>query len=134
MSRYIDKDKLLDDLNWHAPSEYNAKVNEVITKQPEADVVEMNDILIVSIYDDGYMSSAAICGKKLTDHNGKQTTKHYIFDDDEVFRVWAAFCCHLDKCKALQIMNEYNVSKVIICEDCCIKIFEKQGNELCKIL
>lgn len=41
MSRYIDKDKLLDDLNWHAPDEYNAKVNEVITKQPEADVVEV---------------------------------------------------------------------------------------------
>lgn len=41
MSRYIDKDKLLDDLNWYAPSEYNAKVNEIIVKQPEADVVEV---------------------------------------------------------------------------------------------
>lgn len=41
MAKYIDKDKLLDDLNWYAPSEYNAKVNEVIIKQPEADVVEV---------------------------------------------------------------------------------------------
>lgn len=41
MSRYIDKDKLLDDLNWHAPGEYKAKVTGVITKQPEADVVEV---------------------------------------------------------------------------------------------
>lgn len=41
MGSYIDKDKLLDDLNWRAPSEYNAKVNEIIMKQPEADVVEL---------------------------------------------------------------------------------------------
>lgn len=41
MSRYIDKDKLLDDLNWFAPAEYNTLISEVITKQPEADVVEV---------------------------------------------------------------------------------------------
>lgn len=41
MSRYIDKDKLLDDLNRLAAVEYNALINEVIVKQPETDVVEV---------------------------------------------------------------------------------------------
>lgn len=58
MSRYIDKDKLLDDLNWHAPGEYNAKVNEVITKQPEVDVVE-----VVRCKDCKYYDKYEWCGK-----------------------------------------------------------------------
>lgn len=41
MSRYIDKDKLLDDLNWFCPSEYREPFDEVIEKQPEADVVKV---------------------------------------------------------------------------------------------
>lgn len=125
MSRYIDKDKLLDDLNWHAPSEYTAKISEVITKQPEADVVEMNDIMIVSIYDGGYNFSTAVNGKQIFEHDGS---------NDELHRVWEAFDYPVDKRKVLQIMNEYNASKLILCEDGCIEIFEKRGNELCKTL
>lgn len=41
MSRYIDKDKLLDDLNWHAPEPYKDSISDFIEEQPEADVVEV---------------------------------------------------------------------------------------------
>lgn len=40
MSRYIDKDKLIENLNYFAPENYNSLINDLITKQPEADVVE----------------------------------------------------------------------------------------------
>lgn len=41
MSRYIDKDKLIENLNYFAPENYNSLINDLITKQPEADVVEV---------------------------------------------------------------------------------------------
>lgn len=41
MSRYIDKDKLLDDLNWFAPEPHKDSISDFIEEQPEADVVEV---------------------------------------------------------------------------------------------
>lgn len=41
MSRYIDRDKLLDDLNWIAPGDEIRIIIKAITKQPEADVVKV---------------------------------------------------------------------------------------------
>lgn len=41
MSRYIDKDKILDDLNWFAPEPHKDSISSFIEEQPEADVVEV---------------------------------------------------------------------------------------------
>lgn len=41
MSRYIDKDKILDNLNWFAPEPYKDSISNFIEEQPEADVVEV---------------------------------------------------------------------------------------------
>lgn len=41
MSRYIDKDKLLDDLNWFAPEPHKDSISDFIEEQPEVDVVEV---------------------------------------------------------------------------------------------
>lgn len=41
MSRYIDKDKLLDDLNWVAPAEHYEDFSTFIKKQPEVEVSEV---------------------------------------------------------------------------------------------
>lgn len=58
--RYIDKDKLLDNLNWHAPGEYKAKVSEVITNQPEVDVVEVVHCKDCRYYDEIYSSCSGV--------------------------------------------------------------------------
>lgn len=41
MSRYIDKDLLIENLNYFAPEHFNALINDLITKQPEVDIVEI---------------------------------------------------------------------------------------------
>lgn len=41
MSRYIDKDKILDNLNWFAPEPHKDSISSFIEEQPEADVVEV---------------------------------------------------------------------------------------------
>lgn len=42
MSRYIDKDLLIENLNYFAPEHFNALIiNDLIMKQPEVDIVEI---------------------------------------------------------------------------------------------
>lgn len=41
MAEYIDKNGLIEALNKFAPEHYNALVNQLITKYPTADVVEV---------------------------------------------------------------------------------------------
>lgn len=41
MTEYIDKEELIKNLNKFAPEHYNALINQLITKQPTADVVEV---------------------------------------------------------------------------------------------
>lgn len=45
MSRYIDKDKLFQDLNRYALDKYNATIDNIIMKQPECDVTQETDII-----------------------------------------------------------------------------------------
>lgn len=126
MSRYIDKDKLLNRLCGNDISRMEDYYYNAILDEPEADVVEMNDIMIVSMYDGGYLYSMTVNGRLITDNDDS--------DDDDPYKIWKAFCYPMDRYKALQIMNEYNVSKVIICEDGGIEIFRKQGDKLRKML
>lgn len=139
--RLASKEKIIDNLNEGRypygndreimietlKKEYGYDYNTTdILDEPEVDVVEMNDIMIVSMYDGGYIYSMAVNGRLITDDDDS--------DADDPYEIWKAFCCYVDKRKALRIMNEYNVSKVIICADGCIEIFEKRGNELRKML
>lgn len=41
MDEYIDRAELIKNLNKFAPEHYNALINQLITKQPTADVVEV---------------------------------------------------------------------------------------------
>ena len=41
MPEFIDRQELIDNLNKFAPEHYNALVNQLIMKQPIADVVEV---------------------------------------------------------------------------------------------
>ena len=41
MAEFIDRQELIDNLNKFAPEHYNALVNQLIMKQPIADVVEV---------------------------------------------------------------------------------------------
>lgn len=41
MAEYIDREELIENLNKFAPEHYNALINQLITKQPTADVVEV---------------------------------------------------------------------------------------------
>ncbi len=41
MAEYIDREDLIKNLNKFAPEHYTALVNQIITKQPTADVVEV---------------------------------------------------------------------------------------------
>lgn len=41
MAEYINRAELIENLNKFAPEHYNALINQLITKQPTADVVEV---------------------------------------------------------------------------------------------
>ena len=41
MAEYINRAELIENLNKFAPEHYNALINQLITKQPAADVVEV---------------------------------------------------------------------------------------------
>jgi hypothetical protein len=41
MAEYINRDELIENLKKFAPECYNALINQLITKQPTADVVEV---------------------------------------------------------------------------------------------
>lgn len=41
MAEYINRVELIENLNKFAPEHYNALINQLITKQPTADVVEV---------------------------------------------------------------------------------------------
>lgn len=41
MAEYINRAELIENLNKFAPEHYNALINQIITKQPTADVVEV---------------------------------------------------------------------------------------------
>lgn len=41
MDEYINRAELIENLNKFAPEHYNALINQLITKQPTADVVEV---------------------------------------------------------------------------------------------
>lgn len=41
MAEYINRAELIENLNKFAPEHYNASINQLITKQPTADVVEV---------------------------------------------------------------------------------------------
>ena len=43
MAEYIDREELIENLNKFAPEYYNALINQLITKQPTADVEENED-------------------------------------------------------------------------------------------
>ena len=43
MAEYIDREELIENLNKFAPEYYNALINQLITKQPTADVEENKD-------------------------------------------------------------------------------------------
>ena len=43
MAEYIDREELIKNLNKFAPEYYNALINQLIIKQPTADVVEVRD-------------------------------------------------------------------------------------------
>ena len=43
MADYIDRAELIKNLNKFAPEYYNALINQLITNQPTADVVEVKD-------------------------------------------------------------------------------------------
>lgn len=43
MAEYIDREELIENLNKFAPEYYNALINQLITKQPVADVEENKD-------------------------------------------------------------------------------------------
>ena len=47
MARYIDADNLIENLKKFAPEHYTALINQLITKQPTADVVEVKQIKII---------------------------------------------------------------------------------------
>lgn len=41
MAEYINRAELIENLNKFAPEHYNALINQIITKQPTADVVKV---------------------------------------------------------------------------------------------
>lgn len=58
--RYIDKDKLLDDLNWFAPEPHKDSISDFIEEQPEVDVVEVVRCKDCRYYDEIYGSCAGV--------------------------------------------------------------------------
>ena len=44
MAEYIERGALIENLNRFAPEHYNALVNQLITKQPAADVIEASEL------------------------------------------------------------------------------------------
>lgn len=78
MPRYIDADALVENLNRFAPEHYNALVNQLITKHPTADVVEVKHSEWI-LHNDG-SGTCKRCG----------FTKRNVWDYDN----WQNFCGH----------------------------------------
>lgn len=57
MAEYINRAELIENLNKFAPEHYNALINQLITKQPTADVQE-----VVKCKDCKYFSEFQHCG------------------------------------------------------------------------
>lgn len=67
MAEYIDKNGLIKALNKFAPEHYNALVNQLITKYPAADVVEVRHGEWIDRYNGKYANPlyvCSICGQK----------------------------------------------------------------------
>ena len=89
MDEYINRAELIENLNKFAPEHYNALINQLITKQPAADVVE-----VVRCKDCEYWQSknskdtqgVCLCGDKDMNYGGE----FYPFASD--------FCCYGEPC------------------------------------
>lgn len=62
MNEYIEREKLIDNLNKFAPEHYNALVNQLIMKQPVADVVEVKHGEWIN--EGEYLYKCSLCGDK----------------------------------------------------------------------
>lgn len=67
MSRYIDKDKILDNLNWFAPEPHKDSISSFIEEQPEVDVVEVVRCKDCEYY--GQFSCTHPCVSHICDEN-----------------------------------------------------------------
>lgn len=62
MAEYIDRADLIKNLNKFAPEHYTALVNQLITKQPTADVVEVVRCKDCKYWNNGYCEGIPFCG------------------------------------------------------------------------
>lgn len=79
----------------------------------------MNE-MIVSIYDGCYQCSVLV-NEKIT----------YGFESEKALQTCVALNNLGNKNEVLGIMNEYNVSKIILCDCGGIIVFERKGDEIC---
>ena len=72
MAEYIDRNELIENLKKFAPEYYNALINQLITKQPTADAIEVNhgEWLYKSSYYETDECNCSLCGQRMTTATG----------------------------------------------------------------
>lgn len=76
MKEYIERNELIENLNHFAPEYYNALINQLITKQPTADVVEAKRGKWI-ICCDGYYPYCSECGYEPPWASGRDMRTNY---------------------------------------------------------